>query len=105
MKNINEKKIIQNIIEMTGDLSKYKMLQGLEIIKGIGDDAAYWKSGDFGYCVTSDTLVENVHFKSIYFSATLLNSSAPTSICSCKFLFLSFCVFNAFSALVNLFLS
>ena len=63
MKNINEKKIIQNIIEKTGDLSKYKMPQGLEIIKGIGDDAAYWKSGDFGYCVTSDTLVENVHFK------------------------------------------
>jgi len=76
MKNINEKKIIQNIIEMTGDLSKYKMLQGLEIIKGIGDDAAYWKSGDFGYCVTSDTLVENVHFKSIYFSADKLGEKA-----------------------------
>jgi len=76
MKNINEKKIIQNIIEMTGDLSKYKMPQGLEIIKGIGDDAAYWKSGDFGYCVTSDTLVENVHFKSIYFSADKLGEKA-----------------------------
>ena len=63
MKNINEKKIIQNIIDKTGNLSKYKMPQGLEIIKGIGDDAAYWKSGDFAYCITSDTLIENVHFK------------------------------------------
>jgi len=63
MKKINEKKIIQNIIDKTGNLSKYKMPQGLEIIKGIGDDAAYWKSGDFGYCITSDTLIENVHFK------------------------------------------
>ena len=76
MKNINEKKIIQNIIEKTGDLSKYKMAQGLEIIKGIGDDAAYWKSGDFGYCVTSDTLVENVHFKLMYFSADKLGEKA-----------------------------
>jgi len=72
MKNINEKKIIQNIVDKTGNLSKYKMPQGLEIIKGIGDDAAYWKSGDFGYCVTSDTLVENVHFKLIYFEANKL---------------------------------
>ena len=76
MKNINEKKIIQNIIDKTGDLSKYKMPKGLEIIKGIGDDAAYWKSGDFGYCITSDTLVENVHFKLMYFSADKLGEKA-----------------------------
>jgi len=76
MKNINEKKIIQNIIGKTGDLSKYKMPKGLEIIKGIGDDAAYWKSGDFGYCITSDTLVENVHFKLMYFSADKLGEKA-----------------------------
>ena len=60
----------------TGDLSKYKMPKGLEIIKGIGDDAAYWKSGDFGYCITSDTLVENVHFKLMYFSADKLGEKA-----------------------------
>jgi len=76
MKNINEKKIIQNIVDKTGDLSRYKMPQGLEIIKGIGDDAAYWKSGDFGYCVTSDTLVENVHFKLMYFLADKLGEKA-----------------------------
>ena len=76
MKNINEKKIIQNIVDKTGDLSRYKMPQGLEIIKGIGDDAAYWKSGDFGYCVTSDTLVENVHFKLMNFSADKLGEKA-----------------------------
>ena len=76
MKNINEKKIIQNIIDKTGDLSKYKMPKGLQIIKGIGDDAAYWKSGDFGYCITSDTLVENVHFKLMYFSADKLGEKA-----------------------------
>ena len=76
MKNINEKKIIQNIVDKTGDLSRYKMPQGLEIIKGIGDDAAYWKSEDFGYCVTSDTLVENVHFKLMNFSADKLGEKA-----------------------------
>ena len=76
MKNINEKKIIQNIVDKTGNLSKYKMPEGLEIMKGIGDDAAYWKSGDFGYCVTSDTLVENVHFKLMYFSADKLGEKA-----------------------------
>ena len=76
MKNINEKKIIQNIVDKTGDLSRYKMPQGLEIIKGIGDDAAYWKSGDFGYCVTSDSLVENVHFKLMNFSADKLGEKA-----------------------------
>ena len=76
MKNINEKKIIQNIVDKTGDLSRYKMPQGLEIIKGIGDDAAYWKSEDFGYCVTSDSLVENVHFKLMYFSADKLGEKA-----------------------------
>jgi len=76
MKNINEKKIIQNIVDKIGDLSRYKMPQGLEIIKGIGDDAAYWKSGDFGYCVTSDTLVENVHFKLMYFLADKLGEKA-----------------------------
>ena len=76
MKNINEKKIIQNIVDKTGNLSKYKMPQGLEIMKGIGDDAAYWKSGDFGYCVTSDTLVENVHFKLMYFPADKLGEKA-----------------------------
>ena len=76
MKNINEKKIIQNIVDKTGDLSRYKMPQGLEIIKGIGDDAAYWKSGDFGYCVTSDTLVENVHYKLMNFSADKLGEKA-----------------------------
>ena len=76
MKNINEKKIIQNIVDKTGDLSRYKMPQGLEIIKGIGDDAAYWKSEDFGYCVTSDSLVENVHFKLMNFSADKLGEKA-----------------------------
>ena len=76
MKNINEKKIIQNIVDKTGNLSKYKMPEGLEIMKGIGDDAAYWKSGDFGYCVTSDTLVENVHFRLMYFSADKLGEKA-----------------------------
>ena len=76
MKNINEKKIIQNIVDKTGDLSRYKMPQGLEIIKGIGDDAAYWKSEDFGYCVTSDTLAENVHFKLMNFSADKLGEKA-----------------------------
>ena len=74
MKNINEKKIIQNIIDKTGNLSKYKMPQGLEIIKGIGDDAAYWKSGDFGYCITSDTLIENVHFKFMKGQVNLFSS-------------------------------
>ena len=76
MKNINEKKIIQNIVDKTGDLSRYKMPQGLEIIEGIGDDAAYWKSEDFGYCVTSDSLVENVHFKLMNFSADKLGEKA-----------------------------
>jgi thiamine-monophosphate kinase len=52
------------------------MPQGLEIIKGIGDDAAYWKSKDFGYCVTSDSLVENVHFKLMNFSADKLGEKA-----------------------------
>ena len=63
-------------MDKIGDLSRYKMPQGLEIIKGIGDDAAYWKSEDFGYCVTSDSLVENVHFKLMNFSADKLGEKA-----------------------------
>ncbi|MFQ5471752.1 MAG: thiamine-monophosphate kinase, partial [Dehalococcoidia bacterium] len=44
---------------------------GIDLIVGIGDDAAVWRAGDRAIIATTDTLVESVHF---------LPSAAPRDV-------------------------
>ena len=60
MKRFNENKIIKNILENSKLKTDSKYPANLDIIKGIGDDAAYWKDYKFAYCTSTDSLVENV---------------------------------------------
>jgi len=68
LKRFNEQQIINKIIRQSSMVSASNFPPNLKILKGIGDDAAYWKDNDFAYCTTTDALVDNVHFKSDYFS-------------------------------------
>ncbi len=72
MKRLNENKIIKNILENSKLKTEPKYPANLDLIKGIGDDAAYWKDDKFAYCTSTDSLVENVHFKLNYFTPTEL---------------------------------
>ncbi|MFL2763034.1 MAG: AIR synthase related protein, partial [Dehalococcoidia bacterium] len=67
MKRFNENKIIKNILESSKLNSQPKYPPNLNLIKGIGDDAAYWKDDTYAYCTSTDSLVDNVHFKLDYF--------------------------------------
>tara|TARA_B110000116_G_scaffold270612_1_gene289115 strand:+ start:6453 stop:7481 length:1029 start_codon:yes stop_codon:yes gene_type:complete len=68
LKRFNEQQIINKIIKQSSTVSISNFPSNLKIIKGIGDDAAYWIDNDFAYCTTTDALVNNVHFKSDYFT-------------------------------------
>jgi len=72
LKRLNENKIIKNILENSKLKTEPKYPANLDLIKGIGDDAAYWKDDKFAYCTSTDSLVENVHFKLNYFTPTEL---------------------------------
>jgi len=67
LKRFNENKIIKNILESSKLNSQPKYPPNLNLIKGIGDDAAYWKDDTYAYCTSTDSLVDNVHFKLDYF--------------------------------------
>ncbi len=69
MKKFNENKIIKNISRLFNFNSNFKFTDDLHMLKGIGDDSAYWKDKNYAYCTSTDSLVENVHFKLDYFSA------------------------------------
>lgn len=69
MKKFNENKIIKNISRLFDFNSNFKFTDDLHMLKGIGDDSAYWKDKNYAYCTSTDSLVENVHFKLDYFSA------------------------------------
>ena len=75
MKRFNENKIIKNILENSKLKTEPKYPANLDLIKGIGDDAAYWKDDKFAYCTSTDSLVENVHFKLNYFTPTELGKN------------------------------
>ena len=69
MTKFNENKIIKNITRLFNFKSNFKFTDDLILLKGIGDDSAYWKDANYAYCTSTDSLVENVHFKLDYFSA------------------------------------